>query len=666
MRINKLFSTIFVAFFAVLFAASIMQAQTGGTVPDAAEQPAQPTYDAQQKFLPPVAKTSRRAADNVQQVGFQESDVKVPPILGGQRPKTDSTPAAGEVASQETADTPQTLPELKTVHPPEIQSFQDLTIERGNWQRKPLRNVNVVAHEAEETKETANSTIATETGEDQNQTNLDRTASIQASDSSPYTQQNASDNATITTSAPNILVQAIGPKKISINKTAKYEIHITNQGNRPAQNLIVGIDFPTFIEINDSQPTIGTREITDGSQESRMIWNLPIVEPQAVEKIVMDLTPTEARQFEVDVEWTFLPIQGKTTVDVTEPKLSIQIAGPAEVQFGEKALYHVTVANPGTGTAENVSVMLPEALGGERSTLGLIEPAQQKQFQVELIARSAGVLELTTTVTADGNLSESDSRNITVRRAALDVEITGPQMKYAGSSATYQLTVTNTGDAMAKDVVAAIALPRGVEYVSGVDTVENIDGGIRWNVGMLSAGNERTYEINCTVNLAGEVQIEAAARGAGDLAAIDSIVTKVEAIADLVLAVHDPKGPLPTGQDVDYEIRIRNRGTKAARDVKILMQFADGIEPLSAKGLTHELMTGQVVFTPISQIDPNQEVILTVVASAHQPGVHRFRAQLVCEESDAHEVSEGTTKFFGESGVATERSADEDDGQFRR
>ncbi len=666
MRINKLFSTIFVAFFAVLFAASIMQAQTGGTVPDAAEQPAQPTYDAQQKFLPPVAKTSRRAADNVQQVGFQESDVKVPPILGGQRPKTDSTPAAGEVASQETADTPQTLPELKTVHPPEIQSFQDLTIERGNWQRKPLRNVNVVAHEAEETKETANSTIATETGEDQNQTNLDRTASIQASDSSPYAQQNASDNATITTSAPNILVQAIGPKKISINKTAKYEIHITNQGNRPAQNLIVGIDFPTFIEINDSQPTIGTREITDGSQESRMIWNLPIVEPQAVEKIVMDLTPTEARQFEVDVEWTFLPIQGKTTVDVTEPKLSIQIAGPAEVQFGEKALYHVTVANPGTGTAENVSVMLPEALGGERATLGLIEPAQQKQFQVELIARSAGVLELTTTVTADGNLSESDSRNITVRRAALDVEITGPQMKYAGSSATYQLTVTNTGDAMAKDVVAAIALPRGVEYVSGVDTVENIDGGIRWNVGMLSAGNERTYEINCTVNLAGEVQIEAAARGAGDLAAIDSIVTKVEAIADLVLAVHDPKGPLPTGQDVDYEIRIRNRGTKAARDVKILMQFADGIEPLSAKGLTHELMTGQVVFTPISQIDPNQEVILTVVASAHQPGVHRFRAQLVCEESDAHEVSEGTTKFFGESGVATERSADEDDGQFRR
>ena len=62
------------------------------------------------------------------------------------------------------------------------------------------------------------------------------------------------------------------------------------------------------------------------------------------------------------------------------------MTGPSEVQFGEKALYSVTVTNPGTGVAENVTVMLPEVLGGERATLGDIEPGSQKQLTVELIA----------------------------------------------------------------------------------------------------------------------------------------------------------------------------------------------------------------------------------------------------------------------------------------
>ena len=96
------------------------------------------------------------------------------------------------------------------------------------------------------------------------------------------------------------------------------------------------------------------------------------------------------------------------------------------------------------------------------------------------------------------------------------------------------------------------------------------------------------------------------------------------------------------------------------------MQFADGIEPISASGLTHDIMTGQVMFTPISQIEPNQEIILTVTASALQPGPHRFRAQLVCEESESHEVAEGTTKFFGDSITPAERSATDGSSEFKR
>ena len=472
----------------------------------------------------------------------------------------------------------------------------------------------------------------------------------------------------IQTDGPRLRVSSNGPASISINKSASYEIVVENLDSVRAENVIVGIDFPQWVEITSSMPTTGTRESTTTIDEPRLIWEIPIVESSATEKIVIEVTPREARAFDVDVEWTFKPIRGKSTVEVTQPQLMIQMTGPTEVLYGEKALYHVTVSNPGSGTAENVVVMLPEILGGERASLGSIDPQQQKQFQVELIARSAGPMELITTVTADNDLNESDQREIMVRRAELEVKIDGPPMKYAGSTATYQLTVANQGDAMAREVMAAVALPPGVEYLSGIEGVEAIEGGIRWNVGMLSPGNHQTYQIICNMAAAGEINIEAATRGAGDLAATDKILTKVDAVADLVLTVADPKGPLPTGEQIEYEITIHNRGTKSAQGVDIVMHFSEGIEPVEGSGVSNQIAPGQVTFAPIAQIDPGQEVTLKVQAIASQPGSHRFRAQLLCEESDAHEVSEGTTRFFGDSHTvpAQNASTTELDNGFKR
>ena len=478
----------------------------------------------------------------------------------------------------------------------------------------------------------------------------------------------AGGNNALHTVGPKLRVLSNGPGEISLNKSARFIIQVENLEGRRAENVIVGINFPMFIEISSSMPSTGSRQMTDGKEESRLIWEIPIVESSTTEKIVIDVIPREPKAFDVDVEWTFKPIRGKATVQVTQAQLQVQMSGPTEVLYGEKALYHVTVSNPGNGTAENVVVMLPEVLGGERASLGDIAPQDQKQFQVELIARAAGPMDLTTTVSADNNISESSTREIVVRRAVLEVKIDGPPMKYAGSMSTYQVTVTNGGDAMAKDVIAAVALPPGVTYESGIDGVETIDGGIRWNVGMLSPGNHRTWQVNCNLAVAGEINIEAATRGAGDLAATDKIVTRVDAVADLVLTVVDPKGPLPTGDQTLYEITIKNRGTRSAKNVDVMMHFSEGIEPIEADGTSSEIAPGQVTFAPLVQIDAGQEVTLKVIAIANKAGSHRFRAQCLCEESDSHEVAEGTTKFFGESRGTSTRNADaiEKPGDFRR
>jgi len=114
------------------------------------------------------------------------------------------------------------------------------------------------------------------------------------------------------------------------------------------------------------------------------------------------------------------------------------------------------------------------------------------------------------------------------------------------------------------------------------------------------------------------------------------------------LTVADPKGPLPTGEKIPYEIKVQNRGSKTAKGVNLVMQFSDGIEPVDATGLEHRIAEGQVLFNPITQIDPGQEMKFKVNAEALKSGTHIFRAQLTCQDSDAREIAEGTTRFFGE------------------
>ena len=459
----------------------------------------------------------------------------------------------------------------------------------------------------------------------------------------------AIEKASIKIAAPAIEVVTVGPQTIGINKASEYKVVVRNNSSLRAERILVGVNMPTWVDIENLSLTSGGKEITDGEGQARLVWSVDQVPGNSSQTMTISAVPRKAEIFDVDVEWTLVPLVGKASIRVTEPKLEMSISGPKEVQYGETALYHVAVRNPGSGSAENVSVMLPEALGGERATLGLIPPGKEKHFQVELLARAAGDLNLVATAAAEGNLKAEAEQALVVRRAALELSMTGPALKYAGGVGKYSVTLTNTGDATATELDAGVALPSGVKYLKGIDAASLFDRGVRWPIGSLAPGESRNYEFFCQMETSGDLKLEVGARGKNDLAASGEFKTTVETVADLVLSVADLKGPLPTGEQVPYTIRIRNRGSKAAKGVNLVMHFSDGIEPQSAKGLEHQIGPGKVVFSPISRIDPGQEMTFEVMAEANKGGTHIFRAQLTCKESDSHEVAEGTTRYFGDS-----------------
>ena len=294
--------------------------------------------------------------------------------------------------------------------------------------------------------------------------------------------------AAISSVGPALRVETIGPNTVGVGKTGTYQVQIRNFGQSVAKNILVGIDFPEWVDMENASMTTGENEATDGNSESRLIWTVDQVPAGGSQTMTLQLIPREASEFDMHVEWTMMPISGQTRVAVTQPELNVEINGPNEVRYGEKILYDVLISNPGTGTAENVSVLLPDELGGQKASLGNIEPNSDKRIQVELFAQTVGSLALTTTALGADDLNASDTREIIVRRAHLDVEIQGPGLKYTGTVANYKIMLSNSGDATASGVMAALPLPAGVTYLSGIESAEQVSGGLRWDIGTLETG----------------------------------------------------------------------------------------------------------------------------------------------------------------------------------
>ena len=451
---------------------------------------------------------------------------------------------------------------------------------------------------------------------------------------------------------PSLRVDTVGPGTLSVGKPADFEVVVSNLGSMVAEEVLVAVDFPATVALSAAQAVNGEIEQTDGSKMARVIWTVSDVAAGGEQRLSMKLTPSVNKPFDLDVEWTFIPLAKKTQIQVTQPEIELTIDGPTEVLFGEKANFRFVVTNSGTGAAEDVTVDLPGSLGAEPKNLGTIAAGQTRSFEIEIEAVDAGEVTLGARATADGGLSSEKSLKFVVRRGELNVAIAGPEFKYAGTTATYELIIRNTGDAAAKEVMAAAALPAGAEYIDGISGVEQVDGGIRWNIGQLNPGEQREYSIRCVLNTAGETRFEAGARGAGDLAAANGIATTVEAVADLTLVVEDPKGPKPVGEEVTYTLRIKNRGSKAATSVNLLSQFSDGIEPSKVVGGKAEMVPGQVIFEPIRQIKAGEEVVLEIKAVASADGNHVFRTELTCDTPETRRLFEGTTRYFASARAA--------------
>lgn len=453
----------------------------------------------------------------------------------------------------------------------------------------------------------------------------------------------------MTVVSPQLGLAVIGPQAVVLGRETEYVVHLENGGSTSARSIQVSIALPTWVSLTGLEANTGVARAGEQAAGT-LVWTINDLAAETATQLTLQLAATEARPVTLDVAYTAAPTTVAASIAVQQPKLEVALNGPSEIPYGEARTFTLSINNPGTGDAENVVLQLQPLSrsmeAGVTRDLGTLKAGQRKAIEIELTAEEAGMLAVQAAVSAAGGLRAETKLNVQVRRAELAIEVAGPPQKFAGAEAIYQMKISNKGDAIANDVLLAAVLPEGAEVLDATEGSSQEAGNLGWNVGSLAPGDARIYQVICSLTKSGENVVEVRAKSGTDMAAGKAIRTMVEAIADLKLLVNDPKGPIAVGKEANYEIRIINRGSKAAENVLVKGYFSEGIEPESVDGALGKLEVGQAIFDPIARIEAGEEMVLKIKARATAGGNHIFRAVVECEKPETRLVSEETTRYF--------------------
>jgi uncharacterized repeat protein (TIGR01451 family) len=170
------------------------------------------------------------------------------------------------------------------------------------------------------------------------------------------------------------------------------------------------------------------------------------------------------------------------------------------------------------------------------------------------------------------------------------VSVKGVDTAATGQELTYRITVTNTSEARAHNVIARCPVPRGTKLVKALPQPNAEGKDLEWQLETLDAGASRQIEVvfkpepeTTDVAVAARVQFEHG-RVVKTKLATPTLDAKKTGPAQGI--VHDP---------MTYTITLKNTGKVPVADVQVVDTLADGLE------YVRETANGAV---PVSKVGP--------------------------------------------------------------
>jgi uncharacterized repeat protein (TIGR01451 family) len=285
------------------------------------------------------------------------------------------------------------------------------------------------------------------------------------------------------------------------------------------------------------------------------------------------------------------------------------------------------------------------------TTIPELVPGTSRTLPINVRIRQAGRLQFKVSATGEGGLSAAAQHAIQAQTAALTLQLKGPAVRYVGRSATWDLELTNNGDAPLSQVEVVDRLPAELDFVSATEGGQLQGREVHWTVGNLQPREQKRLQVTTNAaRIAERTTNDAFARG--QLAGAGTAPVQTTAQATLAvrglpafkLQVSDKKDPVEVGGQTAYTIDVFNQGTLPGQQVTVTAVLPAQVRLLRVQAPARYRVEGQrIIFAPLDGLASGQSLSYVLEVEAIQPGEARFHAELTATSLREPVVKEEST-----------------------
>jgi uncharacterized repeat protein (TIGR01451 family) len=433
--------------------------------------------------------------------------------------------------------------------------------------------------------------------------------------------------------SPGVTVQWIRRGDFNVGQECDVDLVVQNTSKVTVQSVMTEAVIPPAVEVVEAVPSP-----IEGSDSPT--WTFGELKPGEKRTVAIKMIPRERGDVRLDA-YVRLTGFSSTEFAVQEPMIAVEVVGPAKIEMGQQAGYVVRVNNPGTGVASNVIIQAAIPAGLEHRSgsilsieIGTLNPGESRQAKLSVTAIKGGPQELAIRAIADGELSDETMAQVAVAEPQLKIAISGPEEQMAGRKAEYKMAVSNAGNVQSANVRAKYRIPEGAEFIAADrgGKYNKADHSIEWFVGTLQPEETSDFQLTLLANETGELLHQAGVISEHGQVTMCDYASMVEGTAALDLKIVATEKAPQTGDEIVWEVRIRNTGSRAADSVGLSCELPSGIQIIDADGPSEYIAdNGIMVFRSIAAIAPDEEVLFKITARCLREGNHRLRIRVASE-----------------------------------
>ncbi|QEG21516.1 DUF11 domain-containing protein [Mariniblastus fucicola] len=331
---------------------------------------------------------------------------------------------------------------------------------------------------------------------------------------------------------------------------------------------------------------------------------------------------------------------------VQSPSMIIQKFSPNEIQVNQTADFEVKIRNVGRVSVDDVLVVdqVPEGArfidanpkpssqsrnGELQWQLGTMKPGEERTILLQLQPTVPGEIGSVAQFYFGGRASNRTK----VTQPKLTITHTADPKILIGNNVEFDVTVENTGNGPAHDVIIQEEVPELLEFQDGSRELE-------YEIGTLMPGQSRRVRLGLRAARVGRLRNVMFASAKGGLQAKHE--TDVEIIAPKLTTSSEGPTTRYIQRQVAHTFTVGNQGTAAATNLRLIARLPSGLRFVSANNRGQYDRNSHAVIWQMRDLNAGSSGDVEVVTSPVEAGEQNIKFEA---EADLNQKSETMQKL---------------------